>query len=191
MVQSAGNGFSVDDSHLVELNQLGTPLSIYRLKPEVIRFFRRACLFVLLFGILIIVVGCVVSIVNWHQLFPLRLFAMIFTGGLWVLIIGIYTLSIDVPRFQSERVIVCERGLLRVRKWFRKNRVEVVHWVDIVDIGKKFTLSLTVALFKRKFDFIHQSYVIMLQQRAPLILDSQYQDVDEMIAVIKQRSGEA
>lgn len=189
MSQSVGSVLSDDDSNLIKTNQLGIPLSVHRIKPEVIRFFRRGCQLILLLDILVVVVVCFASIVFWNQLQKYHPFVLVLIVGLWILIIGLYSFYIDVSRFQSERIIVCERGLLRVRKRFKKNHVEVVHWEDVVEIGKRLTLSLAAALFKKKMDFSHQNYVLVLMQGTPLILDSQYQDTDEMMTMIRQHSG--
>lgn len=189
MSQSEGSILSSDESNLVETNQLGIPLSVHGFKPEVICFFRKVSQLILLLDSLGVIVGCIASLVFWNQLQKYHPFVLVFIGGLWILLIGLYAFYIDVPRFQSERIIVCEQGLLRVSKGFRKKHVEVVRWGEIVEIGKRLTVSLAAALFKKKLDFNHPSYVLVLQSGTLLIIDSQYQDIDEMMTIIRQHSG--
>src|SRR5216683_650125 len=136
MLHSIGRQLSDEDYQLSEVNQLGTPLDIYRLKPGYIFF-----------------------------ALPGSLYAL-FQGGVFY--------SIMARQARSMRVIVCEQGLLQVRKIIRRNRVEVVRWNNILAIKRD----------------VFRSYYIVQQGKGALTL-TLYQKVDELVELIRQRSGEA
>ena len=69
------------------------------------------------------------------------------------------------------RVIVCEQGLLQVRKIIRRNRVEVVRWNNILAI---------------KRDFLRNYYIVPRGGEALTLFA--YQNSDELVALIRQRS---
>ncbi|MFL5703896.1 MAG: hypothetical protein ACJ8AG_13830 [Ktedonobacteraceae bacterium] len=73
-------------------------------------------------------------------------------------------------------VIVCEYGLLQFERILGKNDVEAVHWQDILALRKLPT---------------GQDYVITRQGGKALTLSNFYQDSDELVALIRQRSGVA
>ncbi len=126
MSHSIGSQLSDEDYQLSEVNQLGTPLDIYRLKPGYIRFLR---------------------------------------GGVFY--------GIMARQARGMRVIVCEQGLLQVRKIIRRNRVEVVRWNNILAIKRD----------------VFRSYYIVQQGKGALTL-TLYQNIDELVELIRQRSRE-
>jgi hypothetical protein len=74
------------------------------------------------------------------------------------------------------RVIVCEQGLLKFERKLGKNDVEFVRWEDILAV--------------RQF-LIGQDYFITRRGGKALTLTNFYQDIDELIALIRLRSGAA
>jgi hypothetical protein len=166
---SIGSQLSDEDYQLSEVNQLGTPLDIYRLKPGYIRFLRIT-------GLLIFIIG-VVSLVFIISQVPDRQPDSIFfalPGSLYALFQGGVFYSIMARQARSMRVIVCEKGLLQVRKIIRRNKVEVMRWNDIRAIKRD----------------VFRSYYIVQQGKGALTL-TLYQKVDELVELIKQRSGVA
>jgi hypothetical protein len=162
------NKLSNEDYQLSEVNQLGSPLDIYRLKPGYIRFLRIT-------GLLIFIIG-VVSLVFIISQIPDRQSGSIFfalPGSLYALFQGGVFYSIMARQARSMRVIVCEQGLLQVRKIIRRNRVEVVRWNNILAI---------------KRDFL-RNYYIVPRGGVALTLFA-YQNIDELVALIRQRSRE-
>ena len=79
---------------------------------------------------------------------------------------------------QSKRVIVCEHGLLQIRKIIRRNRVEVVHWKDILTIDEGVSgYSISYRDDRRQ-----------PLPRALLTLTGDYQQLDELVALITEHS---
>src|SRR5216683_3337994 len=160
MLHSIGRQLSDEDYQLSEVNQLGTPLDIYRLKPGYIRFLRIT-------GLLIFIISQIPDRQSGSIFFALP-------GSLYALFQGGVFYSIMARQARSMRVIVCEQGLLQVRKIIRRNRVEVVRWNNILAIKRD----------------VFRSYYIVQQGKGALTL-TLYQKVDELVELIRQRSGEA
>ena len=92
---------------------------------------------------------------------------------LGVLLCGLVILGIGLPEARSERVLLCEHGLLQVKKHLRSTHVEVVRWNNILAI--------------KRDGF--RSYYIVRQGKGALTL-TLYQRVDELVELIRQRSRE-
>ena len=82
---------------------------------------------------------------------------------------ALFILYVTVPRARNERVIVCESGLFQNKN----KRVEVMRWNEILAINEE-----TVA------------YKLIRQGGAALLLDKFYNDIDDLIAQIKQKDKE-
>jgi hypothetical protein len=168
MMMLTTNKLSDEDYQLSEVNQLGTPLDIYRLKPGYIRFLRIT-------GLLIFIIG-IVSLVFIISQVPDRQSGSIFfalPGSLYALFQGGVFYGIMVRQARSMRVIVCEQGLLQVKKMIRRNNVEVVRWNNILAI---------------KRDFLRNYYIVPRGGEALTLFA--YQNIDELVALIRRRSRE-
>ena len=175
MSQSVKDELSIGDSHLIDKNHLGAPLSIYRIKPGSGRFFYKVYQFTIVISSLILVITAILGFIGWHQIY---LFITPLFGCACTFFMGIYGLRTEMARLQSARAIVCEHGLLQIIKRIRNNDVEVVRWTNILRIRKAFT-----------FSFIGQeNYYIDRREGKVLILDGCYQDIDELILLIQKRS---
>jgi hypothetical protein len=86
---------------------------------------------------------------------------------------GLVILGVGLPDTRSERVLLCEYGLLQVKKHLRSTHVEVVRWNDIQAIKRD----------------VLRSYYIVQQGKGALTL-TLYQNIDELVELIRQRSRE-
>ena len=171
MSQSEGSKLSIEDYELIEANQLGIPLGVYRLKPGYIRLIHRGGLFIFIIGVVFLGAVFIIGIMKDPE-FSVLLSPLL--ASLYLLIMGGFILTHRVPQVQSIRVIVCEQGLLQIESKIGKNHVEAVHWQDILAI-RKLPIS--------------QEYFITRQGGKALTLTNFYQDIDELVALIRQRSG--
>lgn len=177
MQQNSANTFSEGDYHLLEVHQLGEPLAIYRIKPGYIRLMRSmGQVMVLLAGILLVIGVIIFGLAGWHftmsTTYPISFISL----GLTSLIMGFAFLYIAVPQDQSERVIVCEQGLFYSKKTIKTERVLYMYWNDIVAIGK---------------GFLFLEYFLRNREGQVLTLTIAYQNFDELLAQIRQRSEDA
>ncbi len=171
MSHSIGSQLSDEDYQLSEVNQLGTPLDIYRLKPGYIRFLRITGLLIFIIGIIgVVSLVFIISQVPDRQ--PDSIFFAL-PGSLYALFQGGVFYGIMARQARGMRVIVCEQGLLQVRKIIRRNRVEVVRWNNILAIKRD----------------VFRSYYIVQQGKGALTL-TLYQNIDELVELIRQRSRE-
>ncbi|MDQ2713508.1 MAG: hypothetical protein M3Z08_01220 [Chloroflexota bacterium] len=81
------------------------------------------------------------------------------------------------PGAQSARIIICERGLIEVRKKIRRNSVEVVLWKNILTIKKSFLEGYFITYLTDK-----------KQAPASLTLTRDYQHLNELVALITHHS---
>jgi hypothetical protein len=181
MSQSIEANLSDAEYQLIHANQLGTPLRIYRLRSDYIRMIRRISLLIFIAGIVILIVVIIISAVQWHRestgsYIGFLLFAPfpLSSGlaGLCGLLGGLLGLCIGVPRAQNEHIVICKNGLLQVGKELRGKHAGVVHWRDIRTIEKSFAF---------------QEYSIICRIGKVIRL-SFYQDIEEIIAFIRQQS---
>ena len=82
-------------------------------------------------------------------------------------------LRIEIPRALRERIIVCEHGILQVGKRIRNKRVEVILWEDIRAIRREF-FGLECSIQCRDGKVLKLNF---------------YQNLDKLIADMRQRSG--
>jgi len=177
MQKNFTNTLSEDDNRLLEVHQLGKPLTIYRLKPAYIRLIQSMGQIMVLSASILVVIGVVTfGLVGWHltrsTTYPLTFVSL----GLTFLIMGFAFFYIAIPQVQSERVIVCEDGLLYARKNIKTERVISMYWNDIVAIGKGFLLL---------------EYFLRNREGQVITLTIAFQNIGGLIAHIKQRSEEA
>ncbi len=113
---------------------------------------------------------------GWHKAQPDDDLVAAMLVGLSVLslLIGMFLLRIGIPHTRDERVLLCEHGLLQVKKHLRSTHVEVVRWNDILAIKRD----------------VFKSYYI-LQRGGEALTLTLYQKVDELVKLIRQRSGVA
>src|SRR5258708_6432927 len=171
MQHSMHSQLSEEDAQLIDLNQLGSPLGIYRLKPGLIRFLYGGGLFLLVLGVAVLAL----VITGWHKAPTVdnAVVVLLVTIAVGSLLSGLVILGITLLDTRSERVLLCEYGLLQVKKHLRSTHVEVVRWNDIQAI--------------KRDGF--RSYYIVQQGKWALTL-TLYQKVDELVELIKQRSRE-
>ncbi len=162
MQHSMHSQLSEEDAQLIDLNQLGSPLGIYRLKPGLIRFLYGGGLFLLVLGVAVLAL----VITGWHKAPTVdnAVVVLLVTIAVGSLLSGLVILGITLLDTRSERVLLCEYGLLQV----------MVRWNDIQAI--------------KRDGF--RSYYIVQQGKGALTL-TLYQKVDELVELIKQRSGVA
>ncbi len=171
MSHSIGSQLSDEDYQLSEVNQLGMPLDIYRLKPGPIRFLYGGGLFLLVLGVAVLAL----VITGWHKAPTVddSVVVLLVTIAVGSLLSGLFILGITLLDTRSERVLLCEHGLLQVKKHLGSTHVEVVRWNDIQAI--------------KRDGF--RSYYIVQQGKGALTL-TLYQKVDELVELIRQRSRE-
>ncbi len=176
MSQSEGSTLSVDDYQRIEANQLGIPLGVYKLEQSYIRFIRRIGWLIFMTGIVVLSTAIIIGLIKGPANNQLALLFLPLLGGLYALFQGGVIYRIQVQRAQSERVIVCEQGLLQIKKRITSHRSEVVRWEGIQTIREA---------------FFSRDYFIIRREGEALTLTRYYHDLDELIALIRLRSGVA
>jgi len=179
MIPTTERWFSDEDIQLIETHQLGTPQGVYRLKSGAIRFQRITGLLIFSVGIVTLVFSIYLALTSGTDFWSGSLFPAVL-GSLYALFHGGVFYSIMTRRARSMRVIICEQGLLQVRKMVRRNSIEVMRWNDILTVKKEF--------LSRDYFIIYQDDKRQLP--TPLTLSSSYQHLDELVTVIRQRSKE-
>ena len=173
MSQSEGSKLSIEDYQHIEANQLGIPLGVYRLKPGYIRLFHWGGLLTFVISAALLITVIITGLMKDLQFSVLfSPFVIVFSG----LLGGWFFPRVGAPQVWSMHVIVCEQGLLQIERKIGKNHVEAVHWQDILAV-RKLPIS--------------QEYFITRRGGKALTLDIFYQDIDELVALIRQRSGVA
>ncbi len=176
MPHSIGSQLSDEDYQLIDRYQFGSPLSIYSLKPGPIRIMYGISLFLLMIAVGVPVFMITTIFMGWHETHAGDNFVAAMLVGLAVfsLLIGLFGLRIEIPHSRRERVLVCEQGLLLAKKKIRGTYVQAVRWNDILAVRR---------------DFL-RNYYIVHQGGAALTLIA-YQNIDELVELIRQRSGVA
>lgn len=164
MLQRPDSALSDSDQQSIEAGQLGAPLGIYRIQTWCIRLIFWGGWFLLIMGMVVLITIIHDLLTGRTELMELSLLtgSSAFLGALLFWRVG-------VPQFQSERVVVCEHGILHVRRQIKKERAEVVRWEDILAV--------------KKFPF---EYYIQRREGEGVTL-ALYQNLDELIALIQQR----
>ena len=163
---------SNEDYQLSVVHQLGSLLEIYRLKPGYIRFLRITGLIIFVIGIFSLFFALIP-----RPNTPLDPITPALFASLYAIILGGVFYSIMTWQALSMRVIICESGLLQIKKIFRRNKVEVVRWKDILTIRKEF---LSQGCFITYRDVRFKS----------LTISSSYQDARDLVVLIRQLNNE-
>lgn len=204
MSQPVEDGMSVDNHHFAEVNKLGTPLGVYRIEPSLVRLFRRICLATIIMAVLILLSLITLHLVKWYQqnlqgLIPqsqneqgqtiLYLLVVPSLPCLGMILMGGLGLCIVIPQLQSKRIVICEYGLIQVIKKKKSEYREIVRWSDIQLIRKISDWSLTSTFIRRLYSFAGQSYAITYKNSRVFILDGSYQNLDELIFLIRSKAA--
>ncbi len=194
MPQNLQLQIGMEDSRLIEDNQLGTPLTIYRLKLRDILFYRvfgwlALILSLLTWSALFILARInsqqilVLSAQHFHDPFVLEqlynehnslIRSSVSVGCMFLL--GLFLLLVRIPAMKKRRVIVCEYGLLQVRWNIRDNRIESVRWEEIqaLESGRAFS---------------NREYMRLIRKEGnPLVISDDYENFDELRARIRDSS---
>lgn len=204
MPQSVEDELSVDDYRFVEANQLGTPCSIHRVKPSFIRLLSRTCIATIIMALLLLLSLITLHLMQWHQqdlrgLTPLsqreqeQTMLYLLAGPtlpcLVMILMGGLGLGIVIPQLQSKHIVVCEYGLVQIIQKKKSKYVEIVRWNDIQLIRNIADWNLISVFIRKTHGFIGQSYSITRKSSRPFILDGSYQNLDELIFLIRSKTG--
>lgn len=163
-----------DEEYLqIETHMLGAPLSVYKLKLSYIRFIRRIGLFIFWFGVVVLVFA-IVGFFRGKSDDQFALFIMTLLPASYAMLKGGVFYRIEVKRARRMRVILCEQGLLYVSRKIRSDFFEVVRWKDILKVKK---------------ELIGKSYSLILGNSMPITLSSSFENLDKLVATIRERSG--
>ncbi len=194
MSRSVESELSREDLQLIEIHQLGTPLVVSRLAGWYLRFFRWGSWFIIGISIVFPVLNMIFGLIDWRQSLALQqphpspsletlyrleeqeqiemLFPPLLIGVLGLLS-GLFILRIMYPEWESEHLIICDHGLLQVRRKIRANQVEAVRWNEIVEIKEAAGIS-------------PPDYELIRREGKPLTIGRFYQHVDGLVEMIEQ-----
>jgi hypothetical protein len=164
---------SEEDSRLIEVNQLGTPLGIYKMRASIIKIFYRVSFAFIVIGAVLVILVSILILERYllsHQQVDFVSFSPPFLAGVCSILFGFFTLKAEFPYLLNEKIIVCENGIVQMRR----NRVEVVHWSDLKAIWEGLG---------------GLDYFLERRGGQTLVLNRFYANFDELLALIKQRSG--
>lgn len=173
---SAAYPFSDADTQLSTAHQLGTVLAVYRLKPVYLRLFRGSILLLRIVGGAGLITLVDLGMQQWQQVQTGHaLEFLLVTGTPLVCSVAALFGGVLARHELQRRVIVCEGGLLQVRRLLRRQRVEVMRWQEIVEVRRA---------------VIGEPFAYALVSRAnELTLSSDYQQLDELVTLITQHCG--
>jgi hypothetical protein len=171
LLQSVENQLSTEDSQFIEIEQLGTPLGVYRLNSGYPRFVRIAGMFLFfLAGVLLIIE--ILGFMKNHQphdsSLVFTLFVLPFVSSL---LFGWLLLWIEAPRAKLEHIIICEEGLLQTGLGIRSKNVETVRWANVRSVSPV---------------FLGLGYSIICRGGKTLTI-SLYQDAEGLFNLIKEQ----
>ncbi len=182
-----------EDSHLIGLYELGSPLALFHLKKKEIRYWSFLGWFVFIGSLLTEIVLILLMIYNeqqilvlsaqpFHDPFSLQqlyyehkslITSMVAIGCAFLM--GLFLVLVRTPSMKKRRAIVCERGLFQVHSKMWSNSIEVIRWEEI------FALTLVRQAFPER------TYAQLLRtQGKPLVLTEEYEQFDELLALIKR-----
>jgi hypothetical protein len=170
MLQSVESQLSTDDVQVINTEQLGAPLGVYRLNSGYVHFVRGAGLFLFLLAAVLLSIAILGFRKNpqtedsFFLFFFLVFVSSLFSG--WLL------LWIEVPRAQREHIIVCEHGLLQTGRGIRSKNIETVRWANVRSVSPGF------------FGF---EYSIRCRDGNTLTI-SLYQDIEGLFDLIRART---
>ena len=167
------NLLSDEDYLPVDKNMLGAPLGIYALKPSYIRFIRRVGRSIFWFGVIVLLIA-IIGFFRGKSDDQFTLFLMTLLPASYAILKGSVFYRIEVNRARRMRVIICEQGLLYVTRKIKRDVVETVCWKDVLEVKK---------------ELIGKSYYLEHRGGMPITLSSNFQNLDGLVAVIRERSG--
>lgn len=201
MPQHVESNLSNEEVQLIKLHQLGDPLDIYRQKPNYIRLFRSLNLILLVFGVITLLLFVIIMLKNWflsltvqqgnlHELSAILhqqaiqqqvestyYFAIpSFCICMILCLLGLFYTRNEFVRAKSAHIIVCQYGFLVIEKRIRANQIEVIYWKDIPTIIGK--------------GIIPKEYAIKYREDKELPLRGFYQDIDNFIELVMQKTRE-
>lgn len=162
---------SEEDQQLVNLNELGSVLGIYKLQPGYIRFLYWSSLLLASSGAILAIAVAVEFIhgLNWIDLFPALLGAAcgLLGGGARIIV---------VSQEKQDHIIICEQGMLHVTG---SRYLEIIRWVEVLTISKKLSNRIiSIAYTTSRFPYVKV-----------ISISCFYQNFDQLIELITQKSG--
>lgn len=172
MTRSLEPQLSETDYELIEANNLGSPLAVFKTRAIYISFL-HLCVYLFVVFFLIYAGGALLSIGPYWQgpETGYLLFACFVVLAAGCLFGAVFLPLVELPEARKRRIIVCEQGLLEVKETLRGREVRILYWRDVRRIERQFGL-----------------YYIILPGREVFRLDLLIGNVGELIALIKQRS---
>lgn len=179
------NLYSNENSQLGLTNQLGRTLNVYRIKPELFQLGRKICGILFSISLVCLTLGIIgLAITFVADLQQKSLFqtnpTLVLSFPLCLLLVGsvnLFLCRIMQQQIRTQRVLICEYGLLKITRKIKSNGVEVVRWQDISEVRQ--------AYVDERF-----AYAIISREGKILPLTNDYPNIDEMVAQIKQRCKE-
>lgn len=170
--------WSDEDSSLLEAHQLGVPLAIYGLRTVYFWTLRAGSFFALSLGIGLFICVPVLSIVQWSrgqrngepEVLVIG-FLLLIGLSIFLVLAGLYILCIELPRAHKRRVLACESGLLLLGQGAKYEKWEVIRWSDILAIDE--------------WNNPYGKCMIRLRENKVITLDSMYQNIDDLIEMIR------
>jgi hypothetical protein len=174
MSQPIEHQLSDEDSQLIEVNHLGNPLNVYRLKPIYPHIIRGLGLFLVIIGCVPLVIVITIIFLGLYKEQPDGIFnlAMAVVSSGFSILMGLFILCVEVPCIRNQHLIICEQGLLEVRNRGWSKKFKALHWQNILDVRK-----------------LIGKYSIIYQDNAVFNIDNMYQNIGAIVELIRERSG--
>ncbi len=170
MLQPDESQLSADELRVIEANQFGAPLGVYRLKSGYLRFVRIAGIFLLFLAAVMLILEILDFMKNLQTAdFFLASFLLPFVSSL---LFGWLLLWIEAPRAQRQHIIVCEQGLLQIGRDIRSKDIEIVRWTNILKVNRG-VLGLEYSIIRRD---------------GKILSISLYQDIEGLFELIRERT---
>jgi hypothetical protein len=157
MVQSVESQLSIDDARVIEIEQFGAPLGVYKPKAGYVHFVRGAGLFLFFLAAVLLSITMLGFLKHPQPgVLVLAFFLVVFGGSLFS---GWLLLWVEAPRAQHEHIIACEQGLLQTGLGIRSKNIETVRWANIQSVSPGFFglgysircrggMTLTISLYQ-------------------------------------------
>lgn len=163
---------SQEDVQMINAYQMGELLGRYRIKPRYILSLQvlNWILVIVAISLLLLLLLLKDSLTSTDLIL-----AALVLGAIGI-IYGIYMLAVYIPLKRREQIMVCTKGLLQFKG--RQNEVSaiVIAWTNIAAIRK-------TPFFYR---ILSRSQT---QKKKALVLPFRYQNIESMIAQMRQQSG--
>ncbi len=167
MVQQIGEPLADEDYQLININKLGSPLAVYKMKS-----FYLHSLFIM--GVCFLILGFTILALDLYENLGSDevYFAMYIGLALLSFIVGIFVFRVELPRSQNYQIIVCEHGLLETKGQPPKRKFAIVYWKNVQTIRK-----------------LYNGYTITQRGHDTFTLTALYEHAKELAAYIKLRSS--